>query len=142
MSEQVCYRILIVDDDETDIMAVKRAMGCSDCSYTVCNSGAEALETFASDSFDCIILDYRLPDVQGDELFDQIQSIKSVPVIMITGHGSERLAVKLIQKGAANYLPKDHLEYLQDAVFQAIEYHAAFLENVKRLQEKLDRLEK
>lgn len=142
MNNESCRHILIVDDNEVDIMAVERVLTCPDCTYVSCQTGKEALKAFSSTDFDCVIMDYGLPDIPGDELFDQIQSIKSVPVIMITGQGSERLAVQFMQKGAANYLPKDHLEHLQDAVTSAIDAHEAFRENVRRLQEKLNRLEK
>ena len=139
MNENPNHCILIVDDDEVDIIAIQKSFTCNYCEFISCRTGEEALEVFDHGVFDCVILDYMLPDIKGDELFDQIQSVSSVPVILITGHGDEELAVKMLKKGVANYLSKENLDLLEDAALEAIKVHATFIKSVKRLQEKLDR---
>jgi PAS domain S-box-containing protein len=102
-------RILIVDDDETDRLAVRRCLHNSGMSVAVDEAGsaAEALKLIGSSAYDCVLLDYYLPDVPELSLFERLRAAApDLPVVMFTGRGDEDIAVKLMKAGAADYLPK------------------------------------
>src|SRR5918992_2971296 len=119
-------RILIIDDDKTDRVVVRGCLQRSGSSIAAdeAGSGAEALQLIKSKSYDCIILDYYLPDMDGFAVFDSLHTATpDTPVIMLTGLGDEDLAVGLMKAGAADYLPKASMtpERLQAGVRYAIE---------------------
>jgi PAS domain S-box-containing protein len=102
-------RILIVDDDETDRLAVRRCLHHSGMSVAVDEAGsaAEALKLIGSSAYDCVLLDYYLPDMSGLSLFERLRAgSPDLPVVMFTGRGDEDIAVELMKAGAADYLPK------------------------------------
>ncbi len=105
--------LLLVDDDEVDRAAVRRALG---------RGGVEAKVTEASDfvsaesallgskEFDVVLLDFGLPGGDGLELLREArEGGVDTPVIVLTGQGDEALAVQLMKAGAADYLPKNLL---------------------------------
>jgi PAS domain S-box-containing protein len=104
--------ILVIDDDEVDQMAIKRSLGKTTLSTRVyaAHTGSEALELLQTKTFDCIFLDFMLPDMNGLELLEEIRSrgIQS-PLLIITSQGDEQIAVKAIRLGAADYIPKSFL---------------------------------
>jgi two-component system, sensor histidine kinase and response regulator len=105
-------KILIVDDDEVDRMAVRRALMVSglQVELTEACSYAEAIATLTTHSFNCAFLDYRLPDGDGLTLVKLIreQGI-GFPLIMLTGQGDEQIAVELMKAGATDYLSKSNI---------------------------------
>lgn len=106
-------RILLVDDDQVDRMAVIRAVGAGLPEVTIeqTDRAATALERLRRERFDCILLDYRLPDGDGGDVLRELASESGLapPVIMLTRQGSDSIAVSLLKAGAADYLPKNHL---------------------------------
>jgi len=102
-------RILIVDDEEIDRIAVRRALKQSDLPifFTEARDYSEAIATLEDQEFDCIFVDFNLPDRDGLALVESIHqlNIKS-PIVVLTGQGDERIAVKLMKSGITDYLPK------------------------------------
>lgn len=104
--------ILIVDDDAVDRLAVRRALRHSspDAILVETDTCEAAIERLATTAFDCVLVDYRLPDGDGLALLRYMrESGIRVPVIMLTGRGDELLAVEALKSGAADYLPKAYL---------------------------------
>jgi PAS domain S-box-containing protein len=102
-------RILVVDDDEADRLAVRRCLHQSGLSVAIeeARTGAEALKLIAHSDYDCVFLDYYLPDVAGLSLLESLQAAApELPVVIFTGRGDEDIAVQLMKAGAADYLPK------------------------------------
>ena len=102
-------RLLVVDDDETDRLAVRRCLQQSGLSAAIDEAGsaAETLELIGKTAYDCILLDYYLPDMPGLSLFESLRAAApDIPVVMFTGRGDEDVAVELMKAGAADYLPK------------------------------------
>src|ERR1700732_827925 len=102
-------RILVVDDDEADRLAVRRCLHQSGLSVAIeeARTGAETLELIAHSDYDCVFLDYYLPDVAGLSLLESLQAAApELPVVIFTGRGGEDIAVELMKAGAADYLPK------------------------------------
>jgi signal transduction histidine kinase/DNA-binding response OmpR family regulator len=105
-------KILVVDDDDVDRMAVRRALKLSGLEATVTEAedADGALKRLAREHFDCTLLDYRMP---GSDGLDVVRAARErgilVPFIMLTGFGDEQTAVELMKAGAADYIPKSSL---------------------------------
>ncbi len=132
-------KILVVDDDEIDRLALYRGLKKAGISmeYSEASNYAEALARFSasdrssilnSQYFDCVFVDYRLPDGDGLALIKDLQAkgVK-VPLIVLTGQGDERVAVEMMKAGASDYLVKSRLspEILERTLRQAIRLHQA-----------------
>lgn len=131
-------RILVVDDDEVDRMLVKRSLLTAGVKtqWSEVTNCAEAIAIVQQQTFDCIFLDYLLPDGDGLGLVQQIRALEiSTPLVVLTGQGDERIAVEVMKAGAADYISKARLspESLYQTLRQAVRLYraeqAAFLAN-------------
>jgi len=105
-------RILIVDDDIVDRRICRRALGRLDPppTFVEAETAAQALDELARDHVDCVLLDFRLPDMDGLELLVQLNERnveQRVPVVMLTGADDVSVAVEAMRSGASNYVVKD-----------------------------------
>lgn len=102
--------ILIVDDSEVDRFTYRRSLG-SVGEIEEYDCGEAALEACCRQVPDLILLDYNLPDMDGLELMAELTAQLKVcpPVIMLTGQGSEEVAVAAMKAGAKDYLIKGQL---------------------------------
>lgn len=123
-------KILVVDDNEQDRTLYKRYLkpqaGEEQLALYEAASGAEALAQFEQVQPDCVLLDYNLLDTDGLALLLQLQQLvppHSLCAIMVTGGGSEALAVRALTSGALDYLVKQQFdrELLRKTVWHAIE---------------------
>ncbi len=123
-------RLLIVDDDPVDRQTYLRHLGADpDNAYIVIEAATadEGIKLLNDGPYDCIVLDYRLPGADGLAVFEAIRANEHdgplPPVIMMTGQGSEAVAVEAMRSGVADYLPKDGLtaKALQRAITNAVE---------------------
>ncbi len=105
-------RILLVDDDLVDRLTLRRALGETGlhCEFAEAGSGREALAQLKQGSFDCVLVDYHLPDIAGIDLIAAAKTGAGPVFIVITGSGSERVAVEAMRRGAGDYLSKDDLD--------------------------------
>ena len=123
-------RLLIVDDSRLDRTRIKRLINQmnADISLAEAQDVPTALGMVAVEKFDCILLDYRLPGVDGVELANQIAASHggaSTPMVMLTGEPSESLAEEAIGAGLTDFLGKRNLsaEHLRQALFNAVVKH-------------------
>lgn len=127
LTEVGSVRLLVVDDEQTDLLAVRRALAQSPIPAEIdeATSAAEAMERVASTAYDCILLDYYLPGVEGLALLEEVRGAAtgSPPIVIFTGRGDEDVAVELMKAGVADYLPKASLtaERLAASVRHALE---------------------
>lgn len=115
--------ILVIDDDEVDRIALRRSIKSSGFNVDIVSVGskAEGLAAIAERSFDCIFLDYNLPDSNGlDFLKNHSNELNGAPVIIVTSHGDEKLAVEAMRLGACDYLPKNLVT--PEGISQSIRY--------------------
>lgn len=100
------FKILIVEDDKVDVMAMKRHLvACKDIyAIDIAGSIKEARDKMKANRYDVVISDYRLPDGESLEL---IKDGMETPMIIITGSGDEVVAGKFIKYGVSDYLIKD-----------------------------------
>jgi signal transduction histidine kinase len=119
-------RLLLIEDDEVDRRAVRRALrdGGVDALLDDRGNEAAAMAALAANPYDCVLLDYNLPGVTGLEVLAHIESSGArVPVVVLTGQGDEDLAVTLMKAGAADYLSKASLS--ADRLARSIRYAIA-----------------
>lgn len=99
--------ILIVDDDATFCIMLRTFLEKKGYSVKEAFSFSEGLKAVKATNFDVILTDIRLPDRDGLELLTEIKSSQpQVPVILMTGYGDIRTAVKAIKMGAFEYVTK------------------------------------
>ena len=124
--------VLIVDDDEVDRMALKRALNNTSIQLQISEAvdANAALKNLETHDYGCIFLDYNLPGKNGLELARQIrgQGLR-MPLIVLTGQGDEQTAVELMKAGVSDYLPKSKLsaEAIARLMRSSIRMHRAEL---------------
>lgn len=123
-------KILIVDDDEVDRMAIVRSLVKAGVKMEIAETdrGQEAISRLRQEPFDCIFLDYRLPDGNGLEVLQDLHlSGVNLPIIVLTGQGDEQIAVEIMKAGASDYLSKSRItpDSLAKTVYSAIRVHQA-----------------
>ena len=81
-------RLLVVEDNPAEQLSIRELLGYDDIDVTVASSGAEALGLVSKESFDCVVLDLRLPDMSGFDILERMREIPEVadlPVVVFTG---------------------------------------------------------
>lgn len=107
-------RILVVEDDRALAEAVEASLGARYAVRRV-GTGADAIAAICDTEFDLVLLGHRLPDLLGVELLPLIKrSFPTTTVVLMTGQGSEDVAIDALRGGARDYLRKPFS--LQDLV--------------------------
>ena len=103
-------RILLVEDEDVHAKLTCRSMEkiLKDASVNIIENGEACLNALKEDSnYDLIVLDYSLPKFNGLEVMKQIVEMGlTIPVIIVTGHGNEKVAVEAMKLGACDYVIK------------------------------------
>jgi diguanylate cyclase (GGDEF)-like protein len=117
-------RILLVDDDDIDRMKVKRALAKSNSRILISEvSGfSEATELLKKQSFDCVLLDYRLGGQDGLSLIKKIhaEGLSDAPIVMLSGLDDESTMLNCLKEGAQDFLLKSELN--THSLVRAIRY--------------------
>jgi len=102
-------RVLVVDDDRHILEMMKSVLSKEGYKVTTANSGEIALRTLESETPDTILLDIKMPGMDGFETLKAIkQKSPEIPVIMLTAFGyDDELVDKALKMGAAGYIAKD-----------------------------------
>lgn len=103
--------ILVVDDSELDRRLVGGLLAeHQEWLLNFAGSGAEALEKIQSLAPDLVVSDIQMPELDGLQLVTHARlRFPDVPVVLVTGHGSEQTACEALRRGAASYVPKGQL---------------------------------
>ncbi|HOX77423.1 MAG TPA: sigma-54 dependent transcriptional regulator [Bacteroidales bacterium] len=99
-------KILVVDDERSIRNTLRDILTYEKYDVSDAESGIVALEMLRQSEFDVILLDIKMPQMDGMEVLDHILAEYEVPVIMISGHGTIETAVDAIKKGAYDYVAK------------------------------------
>ncbi len=147
------YQLLVIDDSKRDILLLERILGqAEDATFSVMHveSAQAGLDVLGENTFDLVLLDYYLPDMDGLKFLEEKQTRGfGTPVIMLTAFGQERLPVAAMQAGALDYFRKDEINssLLGKAIRQAIEKSrlqavaSADAERLRELEETVARLQ-
>ncbi len=106
-------KILFIEDNFDDYVIVERMLKKSfgkKITLSWVATGRKALNEMNKEKYDLILLDYRLPDTDGLKIMEEIEKKGlNVPVLFLTGKGSEKIAVEALKKGACDYITKDEI---------------------------------
>jgi len=102
-------RILVVDDEEAVQKLLKFPLQKEGYEVVIAGDGVEALETFAREHFDLVVLDIMMPRLDGMEVCRRLRAVSTVPIIMLTARSEEFDKVLGLEIGADDYITKDRL---------------------------------
>lgn len=105
-------RLLVIDDDDIDREFLQRLLTDSDEKFQITEaaSGSEGMAMLEKNVFHCVFLDYLLPDMDGLTFIRKAKERwgeASFPILMLTGEGSEEVAVEAMKLGVTDYLVKN-----------------------------------
>lgn len=114
-------RVLIVDDEDDFRETIVKRLNARKIEAEGAASGIKALQVLEGKDFDVIVLDVKMPDMDGIETLRHIKKLKpEIEVIMLTGHASVEFGLKGMQLGAFDYVMKPApLNELLDTIGQA-----------------------
>ncbi|NLF25315.1 MAG: response regulator, partial [Deltaproteobacteria bacterium] len=96
-------KILVADDDTQMQLAISASLSRAGHEVSVVGDGSAALRALEEGNFDVIISDQRMPEMNGQELLQEVQKRGwDVPFVMITAYGTINQAVQAMQQGAAD----------------------------------------
>lgn len=115
-------RLLLVDDEIGFLEVLEKRLGKRGLDVTPAPSGTEAIQVLRKNDFDVAVLDLKLQDMDGIEVLEIFKKmVPDMPVIMLTGHGSEQAARDGMTHGAFDYLLKPcDLDDLMSKIKQAV----------------------
>lgn len=129
--------ILVVEDDPGVNRLIGKTLGRAGYTTITALTGAEALAEARNIQNGIVLLDYQLPDMDGKQVIAALDhaAIK-LPIIMITGHGDERIAIEIMKLGVSDYVIKEpgFVDKLPKIILQTITAVAAEKELVRTQQ--------
>ncbi|HVT43128.1 MAG TPA: fused response regulator/phosphatase [Thermoanaerobaculia bacterium] len=102
-------RIVIIDDNSNDIVLMRRVLERAGYGVSHASSGEEGITLLRNGSVDCVMVDYRMPGMDGYEVCRQIKAdpqVQNIPVLMLTGADSTRNVVDGLDSGADDFVTK------------------------------------
>jgi two-component system response regulator AtoC len=129
--EQLSGRVLVIDDDASLRFTLEAVLSDAGLSVETAASGAAGLQAYEARGADAVLTDLAMPEMDGLQVLERLRAQDpGVPVLMLTAHGSERVAVAAMKAGAYDYMPKpfDPDEVVL-AVRRAIEARSLRLQN-------------
>jgi CheY-like chemotaxis protein/anti-sigma regulatory factor (Ser/Thr protein kinase) len=104
-------RALVVDDSRTQAFAIRQKLLRGGFQVDMAGNGLEALAALEQQLPSIVLTDLMMPEMDGLELVTQIRRLHpGLPVVLLTAHGSEEVAVRALRSGAASYVPKKNLD--------------------------------
>jgi DNA-binding NtrC family response regulator len=99
-------RILIIDDERAIRNALREILEYENYQVDEAEDGPKGIEWVSKESYDVILCDIKMPQMDGIEVLENIQKTTDAPVVMISGHGTIETAVEAIRKGAYDFIAK------------------------------------
>jgi two-component system response regulator AtoC len=126
-------RVLVLDDDPSLRFTLEAVLSDTGLLVEACDGGASGLAAFEARGADVLLTDLAMPDMDGMQVLERMRaSDPSVPVLMLTAHGSERVAVAAMKAGAFDYIPKPFdPDELVLAVRRALDWRELRLQNAR-----------
>jgi two-component system response regulator AtoC len=126
-------RVLVIDDDASLRYTLEAVLSDAGLLVETAETGAKAIAAFEARGADVVLTDLAMPEMDGMQVLERLRALDpSVPIMMITAHGSERVAVSAMKAGAYDYLPKPFdPDELVLVVKRGIETRTLRLENAR-----------
>ncbi len=134
-------QILICEDEPVARRGAIRALGAKRYDFLECENGAECVEMLSRHRVDLVLLDLRMPVMDGQTALEHIRELASPPpVVVLTADSSLRSAIDAVKSGARDYLSKPYeIDELRLVVEKTLETARLEVEN-QRLMEEVERL--
>jgi diguanylate cyclase (GGDEF)-like protein len=131
-------RVLLIDDDAVDRQSIRRMLSKSALNIQLEEAGSaeDAWNTLRDNEYDCVLLDYHLPDMGCMDLFESLRLVEKgdfPPVVILTGAGNESVVVEVMKAGVQDYIPKANLSM---ETVENVMQHAIKVVERERRQEK------
>lgn len=112
---------LVIDDEAAICRCFETLLGRMDCDVTVAATAEDGLRHVAAHDVDLVVLDIRLPGMDGLSALPRFREQTSAPIVVMTAHGDLSTAVSAVQQGAFEYLPKPFdLDHVSSVVARAL----------------------
>ena len=99
--------ILIIDDEKSIRRTLREILEYEKYKIEEAENGLDGLEMLKENSYDVVLLDIKMPKMDGMEVLEKAQQLApDIPIIMISGHGNVDTAVEAVKKGAYDYISK------------------------------------
>jgi len=130
-------KILIIDDDIEICRSFSEWLKDKKYLTEFVTKGTEGLEKIKQEDYDVIILDIKMPDIDGIEVLRQAKEIvPDIPIIILTGYASTESAVEAVRYGAYDYISKPaNMHKLDIIIRRAIQQKILLVKNVKMVKE-------
>ncbi len=114
-------KVLLVDDEEDFLEAMAERMRARDMEVTTASSAREAFKKMESETFDAIVLDFQMPEMDGMEALKSIKAKRpESQIILLTGFATVEKGVQAMKEGAADFMEKPaDLEVLSQKIKEA-----------------------
>jgi PAS domain S-box-containing protein len=134
-------KILVVDDEESIRNLMRMNLELDGYTTLTVADGPSALDVFRNESPEIVLLDVRMPGIDGIEVLRRIKEMgPDTEVIMITGHGDMDMAVECLQKEASNFLTKPISDELLSLAVKRSEEKLALKSKIKQYTRNLETL--
>ncbi len=111
-------KILVIDDEPIVRISCERTLAPEGYNVTVAASGKEGLEMLEKETFGLVLLDLKMPDMDGIEVLDNIKKKwPDTKVVMVTGYSTVDTAVQALRFGAFNFIEKP---FTPDTLIKAV----------------------
>lgn len=132
-------KILVVDDEPSICRGCKLILSEHGYDVDISYSGQEGLEKISQNLFDLVLLDIKLPDMNGIKILKEINENNNTCVIMMTGHGTIENAVEAMKNGAFDFITKPFDEKeLSRSVLKALENRKLIQKNLSLKKQRYD----
>jgi DNA-binding response OmpR family regulator len=105
----VSARILLVEDDPALLAILKASVAYGGYASESASRGEDAVRALEAGQFDVLLLDLGLPDCEGGELLSRLRSFSEIPIIVVSGRGTERDKIEALDLGADDFVAKPFL---------------------------------
>lgn len=114
-------KVLLVDDEKDFLEAMSERMRARDMEVTTASSAREAFDIMEKETFDAIVLDFQMPEMDGMEALKSIKAKRpESQIILLTGYATVEKGIEAMKKGATDFLEKPaDLEVLAKKIKQA-----------------------
>lgn len=138
MAKYTSWNILVIDDEEVILDSCREILSKENYEVKLASSGKKGLELIRKNVFDVIIVDLKLPDINGIEILKRIKKDNpDIIVIVITGYATIASAVEVMKLGAYDFIPKSFTpDELRIIVKRGLEKRRLTVENIL-LKERL-----
>ena len=116
------YHILVAEDEENTRRATLRSLQLAGYYVEGAANGSEAIKNLNENDFDLLLLDIRMPDMDGIEVMKRLEKTgRSIPIIILTAYATLESAITAVKAGAVDYLIKpQHIQEILAAIEKAL----------------------